>query len=111
MQIYENRRVLYLTSKYGGIFLSVLTLLLYNRYVIDVLSSVKAFDAHLLRSARSALQRDRSGDGDRCQTFAETGIYVRIAGRLQAAQPQRGKKITAGDGSKAIVALFRYRVG
>ena len=46
----ENRRLLYLTSKYGGMLLSVLTLLLYNRYVSDVLSSVKAFEAHLLRS-------------------------------------------------------------
>ena len=30
-------------------FLSILTLLLYNRYVSDVLTSVKAFDAKLLK--------------------------------------------------------------
>ena len=49
-QIYQNNWRLYLTSKYGGMLLSVLTLFLYNRYVTDILSSVKAFDAHLLRS-------------------------------------------------------------
>ena len=49
-QIYHNNLRLYLTSKYGGILLSVLTLVLFNRYVTDVLSSVKAFDARLLKS-------------------------------------------------------------
>ena len=43
-QIYHNNWKLYLTSKYGGILLSTLTLILYNRYVTDVLSSVKAFE-------------------------------------------------------------------
>ncbi len=68
MQIYENRRLLYLTSKYGGMLLSVLTLLLYNRYVSDVLSSVKAFETHLLRSLdlRSSTGIDLE-TGDRCQ--------------------------------------------
>src|SRR4029077_11519168 len=52
LRIYDNNRRLYLTSKYGGIMLSVATLLLYNRYVSDVLGSVKGYDTHLLRSSQ-----------------------------------------------------------
>jgi 2-phospho-L-lactate transferase/gluconeogenesis factor (CofD/UPF0052 family) len=111
MQLYENRRLLYLTSKYGGILLSVLTLLLYNRYVSDVLSSVKAYDAHLLRSL------DLHSNG----IDLETEIVAKLSRKREymfelpvdyKPRPRSaGKKITAADGMKAIFALFRYRVG
>lgn len=110
MQIYQNRRLLYLTSKYGGILLSVLTLLLYNRYVSDVLSSVKAFETHLLRSL------DLRSNG----IDLETEIVAKLSRRREymlelpvdykPRSRSAGKKITAGDGVRAILALFRYRV-
>jgi hypothetical protein len=111
MQIYENRRVLYLTSKYGGMLLSVLTLLLYNRYVSDVLSSVKAFDAHLLRSL------DLRSSGIDLETeivakLSRKGEYMfELPVDYKPRSRSAGKKITAVDGIKAIVALFRYRLG
>ncbi len=111
MQIYENRRILYLTSKYGGMLLSVLTLLLYNRYVSDVLSSVKAFETHLLRSL------DLRSNG----IDLETEIVAKLSRKREymfelpvdykPRSRSAGKKITARDGIKAILALFRYRVG
>jgi len=110
MQIYENRRVLYLTSKYGGMLLSVLTLLLYNRYVSDVLSSVKAFDAHLLRSL------DLRSNGIDLETeivakLSRKGEYMfELPVDYKPRSRSAGKKITARDGLKAILALFRYRV-
>jgi 2-phospho-L-lactate transferase/gluconeogenesis factor (CofD/UPF0052 family) len=110
MKIYENRRMLYLTSKYGGMALSVLTLLLYNRYVSDVLSSVKAFDAHLLRSL------DLHSNG----IDLETEIVAKLSRRREymfelpvdykPRSRSAGKKITGLDGLKAIFALFRYAV-
>jgi 2-phospho-L-lactate transferase/gluconeogenesis factor (CofD/UPF0052 family) len=111
MQIYENRRVLYLTSKYGGMLLSVMTLFLYNRYVSDVLSSVKAFEAHLLRSL------DLRSNG----IDLETEIVAKLSRKREymfelpvdykPRSRSAGKKITALDGLKAILVLFRYRVG
>jgi len=110
MQIYENRRILYLTSKYGGMLLSVLTLFLYNRYVSDVLSSVKAFETHLLRSL------DLRSNG----IDLETEIVAKLSRKREymfelpvdykPRSRSAGKKITAKDGIKAILALFRYRV-
>jgi 2-phospho-L-lactate transferase/gluconeogenesis factor (CofD/UPF0052 family) len=110
-EIYENNWRLYVISKYGGILLSVLTLLLYNRYVSDVLTSIKAFDAHLLRSL--AL---RSNGID-----LETEIVAKLSRRREYMfelpvdyKPRTrgaGKKITALDGVKAILALVRYRLG
>jgi 2-phospho-L-lactate transferase/gluconeogenesis factor (CofD/UPF0052 family) len=108
--IYQNRRSLYLTSKYGGILLSVVTLLLYNRYISDVLSSVKAFDAALLRS----LSLESNGRDLETEIVAKLSrrreymleLPVDYRPRTRAA----GKKITVKDGLAALAALLRYRL-
>jgi len=111
MLIYENRRLLYLTSKYGGMLLSVLTLFLYNRYVSDVFSSVKAFETHLLRSL------DLHSDGIDLETEIVAKLSLKREYMFELPVEYRprsrsaGKKITAVDGLKAILALFRYRLG
>lgn len=107
--IYRNNRRLYLMSKYGGMLLSILTLFLYNRYVSDVLSSIKGFDAHLLRSL------DLESDG----IDIETEIVAKLSRKREYMfelpveyKPRTrttGKKTTALDGLKAVLALFRYR--
>jgi hypothetical protein len=109
-RIYNNNWRLYLTSKYGGILLSVTTLFLYNRYVSDVLSSVKGYDAHLLREL--ALESDGLD--------LETEIVAKLAQRREYMvempveynpRPQSaGKKIRSGDGLRALAALIRYRL-
>ncbi|HXG35073.1 MAG TPA: glycosyltransferase [Bryobacteraceae bacterium] len=109
--IYQNRWGLYLTSKYGGILLSVVTLLLYNRYISDVLSSVKAFDAALLRS----LSLESNGRDLETEIVAKLSrrreymleLPVEYRPRTRAA----GKKITVKDGLAALAALLRYRFG
>ena len=108
--IYENNRRLYLTSKYGGIMLSVTTLLLYNRYVTDVLSSLKGYDAALLRSL--ALRSDGLD--------LETEIVAKLSQRREYLfeipvdyKPRArsaGKKIRASDGLRALFALLRFRM-
>jgi len=108
--IYENNRRLYLTSKYGGMMLSVTTLLLYNRYVTDVLSSLKGYDAALLRSL--ALQSDGLD--------LETEIVAKLSRRREylseipvdyKPRPRSaGKKIRASDGLRALFALLRFRM-
>jgi len=108
--IYENNRRLYLTSKYGGMMLSVTTLLLYNRYVTDVLSSLKGYDAALLRSL--ALQSDGLD--------LETEIVAKLSQRREylfeipvdyKPRPRSaGKKIRASDGLRALFALLRFRM-
>jgi 2-phospho-L-lactate transferase/gluconeogenesis factor (CofD/UPF0052 family) len=108
--IYGNNRKLYLTSKYGGMLLSVTTLLLYNRYVTDVLSSLKGYDMQLLRS----LQLESEG------LDLETEIVAKLSRRREYMfempveyKPRTrasGKKIRSSDGLKALLALVRYRL-
>jgi 2-phospho-L-lactate transferase/gluconeogenesis factor (CofD/UPF0052 family) len=107
--IYADKRGLYLVSKYGGIVLSIATLLLYNRYITDVLTSLKTFDARLLRSLR--LESD--GRDLDTEILAKLGGVQEYILELPVDYSPRtraeGKKITLVDGLKALAALFRYR--
>ena len=108
--IYANKRGLYLTSKYGGILLSIVTLLLYNRYITDVLTSIKAFDAQLLRK----LQLQSSGrdlDAEICAKLALLHEYIlELPVDYSPRTRSEGKKITMMDGIQALTSLFRYRL-
>jgi len=107
--IYADNPALYLTSKYGGMILSILTLLLYNRYISDVLTSVKIFDALLLRS----LRLERSGRDLDAEICAKLGLFHEYVLELPVDYRPRtrlqGKKITILDGMKMMAALIRYR--
>jgi 2-phospho-L-lactate transferase/gluconeogenesis factor (CofD/UPF0052 family) len=109
-EIYGNDWKLYLTSKYGGMLLSMMTLLLYNRYVSDILSSLKGYDAQLLH----ALQLESNG------VDLETEIVSKLSRKREYMfempvdyKPRtrdRGKKIRTGDGLRALFALIRFRL-
>jgi len=107
--IYANHRWLYLSSKYGGILLSVLTLLLYNRYVSDVLTSVKGFDARLLRD----LNLESKGRDLETEIIAKLGrrheFILEVPVDYTPRTRSEGKKITVGDGLRAMLQLVRYR--
>jgi hypothetical protein len=108
--IYEGKRSLYLTSKYGGILLSIVTLLLYNRYITDVLTSVKAFDVHLLRSLR--LQGNgRDLDTEIIAKLSLLHEYIlEVPVNYRPRTRSEGKKITLMDGIGALTMLFRQRM-
>ena len=90
-------------------FLSILTLLLYNRYVSDVLTSVKAFDAKLLK------QLALKGNGIDLDTeliaklAKEREYIVELPVDFKPRTRAQGKKITAFDGLKAVAGLIRNR--
>ena len=109
-RIYGNNRKRYVISKYGGMALSLMTLLLYNRYVTDVLTSLKGFDVHLLRSL------DLQSNG----LELETEIVAKLSRRREYMfempvefKPRTraaGKKIRTTDGLRALWALWRFRL-
>lgn len=107
--IYGESRGLYLMSKYGGMLLSIVTLLLFNRYVSDPLTCLMAFDASLLRSLRLR------GQGLDIQTEMVAKLCARHEFILELPvdyQPRTragGKKTTPLDGFRALLPLFRCK--
>jgi hypothetical protein len=107
--IYGNSRLLYMMSKYGGMAISILCLLIYNRYITDPLSTLKAYDRALIES----MALEANGVDLECEIIAKASqrqefileVPVTFVPRTRA----QGKKTTAKDGLSAIAALFRYR--
>ena len=109
--IYGQARGLYLISKYGGMLLSTATLFLYNRYVTDTLTSIKGFDAKLLRSLN--LKSDGMNlDTEIVAKLCRRGNYIlEIPVEYKARTKMEGKKSKPMDGIKALLALIRFRFG
>ena len=107
--IYGGKKLAYLVSKYGGMLLSTATLFLYNRYVTDTLTSIKGFDARLLRS----LQLQSSGmdlDAEIVAKVCRRQEYIlEVPVEYRARTKAEGKKSTTRQGVKALWALFRWR--
>ena len=105
-QIYGNDWLSYFLSKYGGILLSITTLFLYNRYVTDPLSTLKAFDKALLED----LNLKSSGLDLEMETIAKItlrGEYIlEVPVQYKARSVMEGKKTTVVEGIKALFALF-----
>jgi len=107
--IYAGKKGLYLTSKYGGMLLSIVTLFLYNRYISDVLTSMKAFDAPLLRQLRLS-SNGRDLDTEICAKLGLLHEYVsEFPVNYRPRTRSQGKKITFSDGLSALSALLKYR--
>ena len=108
--IYGSDRMGYLLGKYGGLTLSMLGLLLLNRYVSDYLSSVKAFDARLLRD----LQMSATGVEFETELVAKLSrkneMIIELPANFRARSRSEGKKTTMLDGLRAIATLIRYGV-
>jgi 2-phospho-L-lactate transferase/gluconeogenesis factor (CofD/UPF0052 family) len=107
--VYGNKRLPYLVSKYGGILLSTTTLFLYNRYVTDTLTSIKGFDAKFLRS----LDLKSNGMDLDAEIVAKTGrrgeYILEVPVEYQARTKAAGKKSTTMQGLKTLWALVSWR--
>ena len=107
--IYAGNRGLYLTSKYGGMLLSIVTLLLYNRYISDVLTSMKAFDAQLLKQLQLS-SKSRDLETEICAKLGLLHEYIsEYPVNYHPRTRRQGKKITFSDGLGALAALLKYR--
>ena len=108
-RIYGNNRKRYVISKYGGMALSLMTLLLYNRYVTDVLTSSR--DSTCTCCDPSICNRTASSSKPRsspsCRDAGNTCLKCRWS---SSPAPAAGKKIRTSDGLRALWALWRFRL-
>ena len=96
-------------SKYGGRALSVLSLVLYNRFVSDPFSTLKAFDRGFLRS----LSLDAAGVELEAELIAKAGksqeFILEVPVNYRPRSKAEGKKTTARDGVTTLARLVSER--
>lgn len=109
-EIYKGNSFGYFVSKFGGIAVSVVSLLLYNRFVSDPFTGIKAFDARLLKGLNL-----KSKDMDlETEIVAKLGKHrefiLEMPVNFFPRKKTEGKKTTILGGLKALFALFKYKV-
>jgi len=107
--VYNGRYLPYIISKYGGMLLSIVTLLLYNRYVSDTLTSIKGFDAEFLRSL-DLRSNGMDLDTEIVAKVCRRRVYIlEIPVEYTARTKAQGKKSTPLQGIKAVWSLISWR--
>lgn len=106
MEIYEGNRLLFLVSKYGGLLLSLISLLKYNRFIFDPLTSIKIFDASLLKNL-NLKSKGVDLDIEIIVKLSQKKIYLlEVPVEYKPRTKKEGKKTTLLDGLKAIMRFF-----
>ena len=105
-KIYKNNTVTLLLSKYGGKLINLFILAFYNKSISDPFTSIKAFDAKLLKS----LQLYRKGFDLDFEIFVKLYkkkcFFLEVPVHFNPRTPKQGKKITALDGIKCLFYLI-----
>lgn len=107
-KVYGGRGALFTISKYGGMLLSTMTLLLYQRYVGDPLTSLKGFNARVFRGLDFS-HRGVDFDMELIAKIAKAKYSIlEVPVSYKARTIKQGKKITVVDGLKCLVTLFKF---
>lgn len=107
-RVYGKKGLLYFISKYGGILLSILTLLLYQRFISDPFTSVKGFQTRVLKKFRFGL-RGVDFDMELLAKLLRSGhMILEVPVSYRARTLEQGKKTTVRDGLACLLALFRF---
>lgn len=109
LKIYHGNYFAYYVSKYGGILLSTLTLIIYNRFLSDPLTSVKCFDANILRELK-LVSNGMNLDTEIIAKLCKKEIFIlEIPVEFYPRTKKEGKKTTILGGLKALLTLVSYR--
>lgn len=109
LSIYKRKIWAYLISKYGGFLLSIMTLLLFNRFITDPLTGIKAFDRRLLKNL------DLKANGVELETeiiaklSQEQNYILEVPVEYRPRMKSEGKKITILDGLISLLNLLKIR--
>ncbi|MBF0136542.1 MAG: glycosyltransferase [Magnetococcales bacterium] len=106
--IYGNNRLGYFLSRYGGYLLSLVSLILTNRYVTDPFTSCKCFDGALLKS----LNLVSKGVNLEGEIIAKLGRHkefiLEVPVNYVPRTKKEGKKNGVVEGIKTLYAIFYH---
>ena len=108
-KIYKKNYFSYVISKYGGMILSIFSLLFFNRYVSDPLTTFKAFRKQTWRN----LNLNSNGVNLEMEIIAKisrTPNYIlEIPVNYKPRSKEEGKKITILDGISCIISIIKFK--
>lgn len=108
-KVYKNNILGSIISKYGGILISLITLIFYNRYLTDPLTTIKAFDANLIKNIKLK-SKGIDLDAEIFAKITNKKIYIHeMPVNYKPRSYKEGKKITIFDGLGYIWKLLYFK--
>ncbi len=107
-RVYGHRGLLFFISKYGGIALSILTLIIYHRFVSDPFTTLRGFNARVFRGMRFEHQGSEFDMELLAKIIRQGHVILEVPVSYRARTVEEGKKTTVWDGVRYLLTLFRY---
>ena len=108
-KVYGKNIFLYYLSKFGGIAISAFTLLLFNRFLTDPLTTFKCFDSNVVKNL-NIKAKGVNYDIEQYLKFYEKRIYVDEQPVNYIARSYKdGKKTNFLDGLSCILTLLKHK--
>ena len=105
-KIYKNNKISFLLSKYGGKLINLFILGLYNTSISDPFTSIKAFDAKLLKS----LSLNRKGFDLEFEILIKLKekkcFFLEVPVSFKPRTLKQGKKITVTEGLRCLFYII-----
>ena len=107
-RIYGKKGALYAISKYGGVLLSIMTLVLYQKFISDPFTSIKGFNSRIFRNMHFSC-KGVDFDMELVARIAKADhIILEVPVSYKARTVKEGKKTTVLDGMKCLWAVIRF---
>ena len=109
-KVYGKNYFLYYLSKFGGIAISTFTLILFNRFLTDPLTTFKCFNSRVVKNLK-VKAKGVNYDIEQYLKFYENKIYVdEQPVNYKARSYLHGKKTNFLDGLSCIFTLIKYKL-
>lgn len=106
ISVYNKKSLTYYLSKYGGLMISLVFLLKYQRIVSDPLSSVKAFNIRVIREMKF---KSTGFDFDIeliSELFKTKNVLLEVPVSYNARSVDQGKKMVAKEGLSCLMRVL-----
>jgi 2-phospho-L-lactate transferase/gluconeogenesis factor (CofD/UPF0052 family)/molybdopterin-guanine dinucleotide biosynthesis protein A len=110
LEIYGGKKIPYLISRYGGLLLSLSGLVLYNRFVTDPLTGIKAFSSQCLQNLKLSARGIDLETEFVAQLSRNSTFILELPVSYVPRRKKDGKKTTILGGIGALWILFRLKL-
>ena len=102
-KIYQNNHTTKILSKYGGKLINLVILFLFNKSISDPFTSVKAFDAKMLKELKLKTKGFEMDFEIFVKLYKKKCFFLEVPVKFLPRTPKQGKKITTVDGIKCLL--------
>lgn len=109
-KIYKNKKISFVLSKYGGILISFLTLIFYNRFITDPFSTLKIYDKEVIKKLKLFEKGVNYEIEIICKILKQNFKIIEVPVDYFPRGKKEGKKMGLWDGITSLKTLIFSKI-